>query len=177
MTQRILLAGIFILFAFHSRAETGSRSIEPYHARPYSVQFIDEMSAHHEGGVEMAEMAISKAYHSKLKEMAKMMKQAQQEELAKMADWRVRWYSSSPSYTYMGAEMDMSKLEKLSGPEFDIAFLDTMIMHHPGAIFLGREAAGRSEKSEIRAFGKKISNAQQKELNEMRKMRDNWTKQ
>ncbi|KYG67985.1 hypothetical protein AZI87_01560 [Bdellovibrio bacteriovorus] len=166
----IFVFSFFVLFLGNEVAFANGA----FHKRPYSVKFIDEMSAHHEGGIKMAEMAIAKAYHSKLKHMAQMMKKDQQEELMKLQEWRRRWYSSSPEYTYNGAEMDMSKLERLSGLEFDIAFLDSMIMHHPGAIFLGNEAAVRSERSAIRNLGKRIAKAQETELNEMRALRDRW---
>lgn len=149
--------------------------VQPMHMRQYSVQFLDEMTVHHEGGVKMADMAISKAFHSELREMANKMKSAQLREIAMMKEWRKDLFPTAPIYKYQGAEMDMSKLENLTGNAFDLAFLDSMIMHHPGAIFLGREAAARSGTSEIRSFGNKIAQDQTKEVIEMRKMRDMWT--
>lgn len=151
-----------------------AQDAEILHSRTYSVQFIDEMSSHHKMGIEMAEMAINKAYHSELKNMARMMKTMQEKEVETMQMWRERWYPSAPKYEYKGAEMDMSKLERLSGNAFDVAFLDSMILHHGGAIFLGGEAYKRSEKAQIRMLGRKIAKDQCKETLKMRELRDQW---
>lgn len=144
--------------------------------RPYDVRFIDELSQHHKDGIMMAEMAVEKAFHPELREMAKMMVAAQMAELETLQGWRAKWYPNAKAWEYKGMEMDMSRLESTSGNEFDLAFLDSMIMHHPGAIFLGVEGSRRGKHRELRKLAAKVARDQIREVDMMRDWRDMWSK-
>lgn len=100
---------------------------------------------------------------------------AQAEEIKMMRHWRKDWYPHTPDFKSHSVGMRMENLEALSGEEFDIAFLDSMIMHHPGAIYLGHEAQSRGYHRVLISLAKKISAEQIKELNLMRKWRHHWT--
>lgn len=143
--------------------------------KPYDRTFIDEMTEHHKEGVMMAEMAVRKAHHPELKTLAEKMVMAQAEEIKMMEDWRKNWYPSAAEFESHSVGMRMERLEALSGEEFDIAFLDSMIMHHPGAIYLGHEAQSRGYHRALISLAKKISASQIKELNQMRNWRYHWT--
>lgn len=143
--------------------------------KPYDRTFIDEMTEHHKEGVMMAEIAVRKAHHPELMKMAKMMLSAQSEEIRTMQTWRKSWYPQASEFRSHSVGMKMEKLEDLSGEEFDIAFLDSMIMHHPGAIYLGHEAQSRGHHRNLINLAKKISTDQIKELNQLRTWRFHWT--
>lgn len=143
--------------------------------KPYDRTFIDEMSEHHKEGVMMAEIAVRKAYHPELRKMAEMMVKDQANEIKLMKSWRLAWYPQAADFKSHSVGMRMEKLEALSGEEFDVAFLDSMIMHHPGAIYLGHEAQVRGHHRSLVTLAKKISTAQIKELNQLRMWRFEWT--
>ena len=143
--------------------------------KPYDRTFIDEMSEHHKEGVMMAEIAVRKAHHPELKKMAQMMMKDQMDEIKLMQEWRRDWYPHAADFRSHSVGMRMEKLESLSGEEFDIAFLDSMIMHHPGAIYLGQEAQSRGFHRKLINLAKKISSAQIKELNQLRMWRYVWS--
>lgn len=142
--------------------------------KPYDLTFIDEMTEHHRMGVEMAEMAVEKAHHSELRELAKKMVKAQLEEIKIMQHWRKNWYPHADEFESHAVGMRMEELERLSGNAFDVAFLDSMIMHHPGAIYLGHESQKRGKHSKLRNLGRKIASDQIKELDTMRHWRHHW---
>lgn len=147
---------------------------EVLHAKPYDLTFIDELTGHHKEGVMMAEMAVTKAAHPELRKMAKMMAEAQAKEIAMMEDWRKDWFPRAEEHDDHSVGMRMEKLEVLTGEEFDLAFLDSMISHHPGAIYLGKESQTRGHHRKLINLGKQVEDAQIKELNQLRKWRHHW---
>lgn len=144
------------------------------HSKPYDLTFIDELTEHHKEGVMMAEMAATKAVHPELRKMAKMMAEDQAMEIAKMQEWRKDWYPRAEEHDSHSVGMRMERLEALSGNEFDLAFLDSMISHHPGAIYLGKESQTRAYHRKLIILGKEVVVSQIKELNELRKWRHSW---
>lgn len=144
--------------------------------RPYDLRFIDELSQHHKDGIMMSEMAGEKASHPELKQMAKEMVAAQMGELEMLQKWRAEWYPNAKAFVFKGMDMDMGRLESTSGNEFDLAFLDSMIMHHPGAIFLGVEGSRRGKHRALRRLAAKVARDQIREVDMMRDWRDMWSK-
>lgn len=141
--------------------------------RPYDVIFLDEMTAHHKEGVEMAKIGALKAKHAELRDLSKKMVEMQKAEIILMQSWRNTWYPEIP-YVNHGVGMNMKKLMSLSGDEFDLAFIDSMIPHHQGAIYLGMEAQLNGDHTEVLMLGKKISRMQKEEMNKLRKWRYTW---
>jgi len=54
------------------------------------------MSAHHQGAIDMAQTAESKAQKTELKSFARKIVKDQQREIAQMRQWRDKWYSRRP---------------------------------------------------------------------------------
>ncbi len=54
--------------------------------------FLDGMIVHHEGAVEMAELALMHSAQPELKAMANAIIEAQTEEIAQMKAWRDAWF-------------------------------------------------------------------------------------
>lgn len=145
--------------------------------RPYDLRFLDELIAHHQGGKMMAEVALRKASHQELKDMAQKTIDQHTKEIDQMNKWTNRWFTAYPEHNDRSIEMDMAKLEQLSGNDFDLAYLDSMIMHHPSAIYLAIEALQKSNRSDIRELAAKIKKGQIKELEHMRMLRSQWDEQ
>jgi uncharacterized protein (DUF305 family) len=60
--------------------------------KTFDRDFLDAMIAHHEGAVEMATDAQSRAEHAELKDMAGKMIADQTKEIEQMRSWRSSWY-------------------------------------------------------------------------------------
>ena len=76
---------------------------------------------------------------------------------------------SSMSMTEMNRQ-----LEKLSGDEFDKAFIEMMISHHEGAIDMANLAATRAKHDEIKSLSKDIISAQTGEISKMQQWQMDW---
>jgi len=61
----------------------------------FDKAFLAEMTAHHIGAVQMAEMALQYAKHEEVKNMAREIISAQNAEIKHMQDWQRAWYGES----------------------------------------------------------------------------------
>lgn len=59
----------------------------------FDKAFITEMVMHHEGAVEMAELALTNAKRQEIKDLAKAIIAAQNTEIGQMKAWATAWYS------------------------------------------------------------------------------------
>ena len=58
----------------------------------FDQAFITEMIMHHEGAVEMAELALTNAKHAEIKTLANAIISAQNSEIVQMKTWLKNWY-------------------------------------------------------------------------------------
>lgn len=132
-------------------------------SQPYDLQFIDTMTQHHQGAIEMAEMALKKTQNAELKTFAQKIIDDQKKEIAQMKNWREKWYAGKPAAVNM--EMPgmadsmkmmmgdgMKHLEGATGKDFDVDFLDMMTPHHAGAVTMAKEALTKAEHPEIKTL-------------------------
>lgn len=149
---------------------------------PYDLQFIDTMTAHHQGAIDMARPAEQKAQHAELKAFAAKIVADQQKEIAQMKGWRDQWYAGKPEAMNMEMPgmmdsmkgMDMKAMNSASGNSFDLMFLDMMTPHHAGATAMAREALTRAERPEIKNLARQIIAAQEKEIAQMNQWKTAW---
>lgn len=156
-------------------------------SQPYDLQFIDTMTRHHQGAVDMAKMALAKTGNEELKKFAEKIIDDQTREIGQMKDWRDKWFAGKPMAMNMEMPgmMDsmkmmsgdgMRKMEAMHGKEFDIMFLDMMTPHHAGAITMAREALTKSEHTEIKTLSQNIIKAQEAEIKQMANWKAKWSK-
>jgi len=149
---------------------------------PYDLQFIDTMTAHHQGAIDMARPAEKKAGHAELKTFAAKIVADQQKEIAQMKVWRDAWYAGKPEAMNMEMPgmmdsmkgMDMKGMNAASGNEFDLMFLDMMTPHHAGATAMAKEALTRAEHPELKTLARQIIAAQETEIAQMNKWKAAW---
>jgi uncharacterized protein (DUF305 family) len=154
---------------------------------PFDLQFIDTMSAHHHGAVEMAEMALKQSNNDELKKFAQKIIDDQKKEIAEMKDWREKWYAGKPAAKNM--EMrgmadsmkmmsgdEMKQMEAATGKEFDLMFLEMMTPHHVGAVEMAKEALAKAEHPEIKTLSNNIIKAQESEIKMMADWKEKWSK-
>jgi len=80
--------------------------------------------------------------------------------------------SNKQHHDMMGMDMDMDL-----GPadaEFDLRFIDGMILHHQGAIAMSQEALKNSQRPEILQLAQDIIAAQEKEIAQLQAWRSAW---
>ena len=73
--------------------------------------------------------------------------------------------------------MDHSEMGSSPGAAdapYDLQFLDTMIVHHQGAVDMARDAENKAEHAELKAMARNVVTSQEKEIAEMRSWRGKW---
>jgi uncharacterized protein (DUF305 family) len=150
---------------------------------PYDLQFIDTMTAHHSGAVEMAKMVDGRTQRTELKAFAQKIIADQNKEIAQMKEWREKWFKGAPRAMNMempgmadSMKMDMSKLSSAKDKEFDLLFIEMMIPHHAGATTMSKEALTRAENAELKTLAGNIIKEQEAEITQMRVWKSEWSK-
>lgn len=150
----------------------------------YDRMFIANMIAHHQGAVDMANLALTSAKHQEIKDMANAIIAAQTKEISDMQSWQRAWgYPASSGsmmedHSSMGMMNDMAgmtdKLKGLSGDAFDKAFLSSMIEHHQSAINMAYPGQTNAQHEEVKTLTKAIVAAQSKEIAQMKQWQMDW---
>jgi uncharacterized protein (DUF305 family) len=153
------------------------------------LRFIDAMTPHHQGAVEMAKEAQQKSKRPEIQKLATDIIQAQDKELAQMKQWRTAWYPKAGdtpmAYSaQMGHMMAMSPEQKkgmmmgqnlgAADADFDLRFIDAMIPHHEGAVTMAKEVLSKTKRPEIKQMANAIMTSQQAEIKQMQQWRKTW---
>ncbi len=143
-------------------------------------RFIDAMVPHHQGAVEMAEVALQNAEHEEIRSLADDIVIAQEAEIEELKTIKREKFGTSEVPMKMDPE-EMRSMGMTADPQelakkepFDRAFIDAMIPHHQSAIEMARVALEESRVPEIEELAEEIVRAQQREIEQMRQWREEW---
>ncbi len=149
------------------------------------VAFAQEMVAHHEQAVVMAQMGQDQASSDAVRDLATRIENAQGPEIETMQTWLEEWGESEDSgemggmdhgetdgakMSGMMTDEEMSELASAGGKEFDRMFLTMMIEHHEGAISSAEEEVESGEVAEAIDLAESIKSTQEKEVEEMQSL-------
>jgi uncharacterized protein (DUF305 family) len=154
--------------------------------------FIEMMIPHHQGAVEMADLALQKAKHPEIQKLAAAIKTEQTKEIEQMKAWYKQWYGTevpANSMTGMGMHHAMGQgpmhsgmmvmnmnLESLkNASDFDKEFIRQMIPHHQMAVMMSRMALNRATQSQIRHLAQAIIKSQTAEIQQMQQWYQAWS--
>lgn len=155
----------------------------------FDLRFIDAMTLHHQGAIEMANQAVEKSSRAELRALAQEMIAAQQQEINQMQQWRRSWYANASSEPIMyhaemqhsmpmsaevQASMKMNVDLGAADANFDRRFINAMIPHHEGAVTMAQAALENSSRLEVKQLAEAILDAQQPEIDQMRQWRRSW---
>ena len=141
------------------------------------VEFTQMMIVHHQGALEMAELAVERASTEEVRTLAERIAAAQGPEIELMSGWLQTWDEELPAgaehggMDHGGMEMDgldqseaMAELESLTGDDVDRRFLELMTAHHRGAVEMSEELLDAGENGEARELAQKIIRDQEAEI-------------
>lgn len=157
------------------------------------VRFVSMMIPHHQGAIEMADLALARASSAEVKKLAAAIKAAQGPEIEQLQGWLDDWgmpaAATSAAAPMSGMDhagmapgsmeaggmgemagmsrADMDKLKSASGAEFDKLFLTQMIAHHQGAIDMSDAVLANGSNPQVKALAQQIKDAQQEEITTM----------
>lgn len=141
--------------------------------------FIDSMVPHHQGAVDMAEVALENAQHEELRSLAEEIVGAQEAEIEDLRGIKREEFGTSEIPSDMSQEemdaMGMTDPAQLAGERpFDRAFIDAMTSHHRSAIAMAKVALEESDNPQVKGIAQDIVDAQRRELAQMERWREQW---
>lgn len=153
--------------------------------------FIEQMIPHHDDAILMADIALEKAKHQEIKQLAQNIKRTQSEEVNKMQEWYKAWFGKDVPDVFsgtghgmgsgrmhmgmMGDSTDIDSLKNTS--DFDKGFIEQMIPHHQMAVMMAQMLQNSTNRPEMKQLAKNIIEAQTREINSMRGWYRQWYNQ
>jgi uncharacterized protein (DUF305 family) len=142
-------------------------------------RFIDAMVPHHQGAIDMAEVALENAEHLELLQLAENVISTQQAEIEQLRSIKEQEFGSSEVPMQMSSEemevMGMEDPAELANQQpFDLAFINAMIPHHESAIEMAQVALAESDNPAIRNLAERIVDDQTREIEQMRGWLEEW---
>jgi uncharacterized protein (DUF305 family) len=148
--------------------------------------FIEQMIPHHEDAIAMADIALTKAEHQEITQLAGNIKSDQTREISQMREFYKRTYGTDvPASSGMmgpgegmghsemrGDSTDLVQLE--NAKPFDKAFIEEMVPHHRMAIMMSQMLLQRSNNQEMRELAESIIKTQSDEIEQMQRWYRNW---
>ena len=135
--------------------------------------FVAEMIPHHEGAVEMAEIAQQRGQSPFVKQLAEDIIRTQTEEITELrsedkqlADAGVKPGKLGGGHSMMGMGEDTASLK--TAEPFDRAFLEMMLPHHSSAVEMAKTELAEGEDPELKSLAQEIIDAQEREIRAMR---------
>lgn len=149
-----------------------------------AVDFLKGMIPHHESAIEMSESYLEHGgTNNELKEMAKNIIQVQKKEIEEM-DHLIQKIEdtgetdSQKEQKYLDAYQKMMSSHQnmnhtaSNAQDVEQAFANGMIMHHQMAVEMSRIILDNTEQKDVRDLAQSIITAQEKEIEQMRKITD-----
>jgi len=151
--------------------------------------FMEQMIPHHEDAVAMSELALTRAEHPELKQLAETIIRDQTREIEQMRTWYTSWYGVDAPVGddafrgrgmgqgmmgggMMDDEADMEVLQAASA--FDKEFIQQMIPHHQMGVMMARMVLSRTDRPEIEELARSIIRTQTDEIEQMREWYRAW---
>jgi uncharacterized protein (DUF305 family) len=123
------------------------------------------MIDHHAMAVMMAELCLERAVQPELLAMCEHIREMQLEEIATLQSWLQEWYGLEHELSMTpGAENQMRKMAALSGAEFEIEFMKSMMRHHWTAIVRAQQCQKRAYHVQLIEMCEEIKSAQLAEI-------------
>lgn len=157
----------------------------PDRAGRAEMRFLEGMMDHHQMALDMANDCLGKAQSEAVTDLCSGIIEAQSAEIAQMQGWLLDWYNVRYEPVPMIAEpvsgghsghgsapntdpaMTMGMfagLNRLTGTDYEIAWLEAMIDHHDDAIHMAERVLRRAEHAEIIGLANAIIRDQSAEI-------------
>jgi uncharacterized protein (DUF305 family) len=144
------------------------------------VVFVRDMLAHHEQAVEMALLIRDRSADPDLRALATDILLGQQSQIGRMAGWLEQW-----GRPYAGAEAPMGGMGQMMGmagqagvnalgtlpvAEAEVQFLQLMITHHQGAVFMAEDLLAGRARPEVARLAEGVLRGQAAEIGLMEEL-------
>ena len=149
------------------------------------VGFARDMIVHHAQAVQMSEIVRDKTESQEIRTMVTDIALTQQAQIGQMQGWLAVWglplTSPEPAMGWMGhptegrmpgmaSAEELNALQKASGEEADVLFLQLMIPHHEAAVPMAEAVLEETEREEVKHLAGAIAASQQGEIELMQSL-------
>jgi uncharacterized protein (DUF305 family) len=143
------------------------------------LRFLEGMIDHHQLALVMAKDCLLKAKAKYLPKLCNDIISAQTAEIKQMQDWLMAWYKVDYKTMPMAATpaMDgsdpvgmmgmMAGFNRLTGRDYELALLESMIDHHDDAVHMSQRFLKIGQHKDLLDFAQKIIDAQTFEIKAM----------
>jgi uncharacterized protein (DUF305 family) len=140
---------------------------------PFDLQFIDQMTMHHQGALMSTAAMIADSDRPELQQLAAAIEVSQTAQIDQMQTWRTEWYGDAAA---TAGGMDIARTEQMMSGEAmfgmgdmmggrgEDMYLQMMIVHHQLGVDMAEEAITRSERPQIRVLAQKIADEQSAQI-------------
>ena len=135
--------------------------------------FASDMVPHHEGAIEMAELALRRAEHPEVKRLASSIIRAQRAEIAVLRVIAAELQQADVPVGDLGHEEhdltmagDVHTLEATD--RFDRTFIEMMVPHHESAVLMAEVEQRSGQNPRLRRMANEIIDAQRREIAQMK---------
>ncbi|MGI5506434.1 DUF305 domain-containing protein [Lentzea sp. CA-135723] len=196
--RTIVIAVSVALVLFGAAGGIALARAKPSPAEPTAVDigFAQDMAVHHLQAVQMANLAEGRSKDAAVRQVAFDIASGQLEQVGRMKGWLGMWGEleqapAGESMAWMASEHDgmsgmggatggkmpgmattqeLARLRGLSGPEFDVLFLQLMTRHHQGGISMAAYAADKAVVPVVRGLASSIVASQKTEVDALKDM-------
>ena len=140
--------------------------------------FVNDMTPHHQSAIAMATIALTRAGHKQIKQLATSIISDQKSEIALMDGFKKSLKAGDAKSTLgesmkaMGMDMNTASLK--TAMPFDEAFIQMMSPHHAGAITMAKTELAKGSDPQVKALARRIITAQTTEIAEMKSWLTKW---
>ncbi|MEK9157222.1 MAG: DUF305 domain-containing protein [Patescibacteria group bacterium] len=188
ITIGVITMGVIVLahndfFWYRNISMMGNETTE----NSVDATFIENMIPHHEGAIEMANLALAKAKTDEVKNLSESIIISQQKEIDDMKTWYKEWFGKDietlsestgmmgDGGMHMGGASMQGDIEELEAAEnFDKEFVLQMIPHHEMAIMMAQMMLRTTARNEMKTLAQSIIDSQTMEVEQMRSWLTTW---
>jgi uncharacterized protein (DUF305 family) len=132
------------------------------------VVFLQNMILHHAQAITMSQTARNQATSPQVKDLAARIEAEQSTQTQQMSALLTEWGVQAPAATgAIGGTGHGQMPETVSGARFDRMFLQTMTVHHQGAVDMSQTELTQGNNPTTRNLAQQIISAQQAQISEM----------
>lgn len=138
------------------------------------VIFARDMIAHHTQAVDMALRVRDRSSDPELRLLAFDMLSGQENQRGQMMAWLDVWNVSQNGDTApmngngsmmgMASQQDVNSISSLAVKDAEIKFLQLMIRHHQGGIFMAEDVLSRASSPQVKRLARAVINGQQGDI-------------
>lgn len=141
----------------------------------FDEMFLQNMIRHHVGALELSRLALRKARHSELRHFAQRVIDTQSRQNKQFGIWLRDWYNASAQPIAVPMDQNnVNRLRSLSGCQFEIQYMQMMIVHHQQAVQMADIAQQKAAHAELKVAASKIAASQSGEIDRLHHWLSAW---